>query len=210
VTVSSQPQSFSTNVFINCPFDSDYDALLRALLFTVLPRIASERFDSGEQRLRKICELIQESRLSIHDLSRMRAAKKNEVYRLNMPFELGIDIGCRLFKKGGAEGKICLVLESERYGYQKSISDLSGVDIKEHANDPENLVRQVRNWFVTNELCPAPSATRIWEDFNEFMADFYEERKRDRYKEEDLRGMPNPEFIKFVNEWLSQRPDLKR
>ena len=44
---------FSKNVFINCPFDEQYIPLLRSILFTIVylgftPRIASERFDSGE------------------------------------------------------------------------------------------------------------------------------------------------------------------
>ncbi|MEP7011624.1 MAG: hypothetical protein ABJC13_14975, partial [Acidobacteriota bacterium] len=66
--------SFESNVFINCPFDATYLPLLRPLLFTVVflgysPRIASERFDSGENRIDKICSLIRESKYSIHDLS---------------------------------------------------------------------------------------------------------------------------------------------
>jgi hypothetical protein len=56
--------SFSTNVFINCPFDPEYNRLLRPLLFTILqfgftPKIASERSDGGEFRLAKITGLIQ-------------------------------------------------------------------------------------------------------------------------------------------------------
>jgi len=52
--------SFENNVFINCPFDEDYFSLLRPLLFTIVylgynPKIATERADSGEARLFKIC-----------------------------------------------------------------------------------------------------------------------------------------------------------
>jgi len=111
--------NFSNNVFINCPFDSDYISLLRPLLFTILylgynPRIASERSDSGEARFQKICELIEQSRISIHDLSRIRSVKKGEYYRLNMPFELGIDIGCRRYKNGQTKKKKCLILEKRK------------------------------------------------------------------------------------------------
>ena len=50
------------NVFVNCPFDEAYYPLLRPLLFTIiyvdlLPRIATERLDSGEARISKIIEL---------------------------------------------------------------------------------------------------------------------------------------------------------
>ena len=101
----SQSSQFTKNVFINCPFDNEYIALLRPLLFTIVylgysPRIASEQFDSGEARIKKICDLIEKSQLSIHDLSRIKSSKEEQFYRLNMPFELGIDIGCRLFKGG--------------------------------------------------------------------------------------------------------------
>ena len=114
---------FSRNVFINCPFDPELVPLLRPLLFTVLflkfnPRIALERFDSGEARINKICELIRGSRYSIHDISRMRSRKKGEYYRMNMPLELGIDIGCRLVDEGALQSKICLILDQEKYRYQ--------------------------------------------------------------------------------------------
>ena len=172
---------FSRNVFINCPFDSEYVPLLRPLLFTVLflnfnPRIASERFDSGEARINKICSLIKCSKYSIHDISRIQSRKKGEYYRLNMPLELGIDINCRLANEGILKSKTCLILEKDKYRYQKALSDLSNSDIKSHNNDPETLVLQVRNWFTELGFKKAPSATRIWERFNEFMADFHEAR----------------------------------
>jgi len=88
--------TFERSVFINCPFDSKYYFLLKPLLFTIVdlgfnPKIALERSDSCENRITKIEELIKESKYSIHDLSRIRSVKKNEIYRMNMPFELGID-----------------------------------------------------------------------------------------------------------------------
>ena len=64
---------FEQCVFINCPFDDDYMPLLRALIFTVIqcgfrPRIATERSDSGEVRIKKIVGIIGESKVSIHDI----------------------------------------------------------------------------------------------------------------------------------------------
>lgn len=104
---------FERNVFINCPFDSEYLPLLRPLLFTVIdlgltPRIALERLDSGAPRIQKIISLIRDSKFAIHDLSRLEAKAAGEYFRLNMPFELGIDVGCRLFKRGRWSTKRCL------------------------------------------------------------------------------------------------------
>ena len=198
--------------FFNCPFDDDYLPLLRPILFTILyldlrPRIVSERFDSGETRISKICELIQESKYSIHDLSRMESAKENEIYRMNMPFELGIDIGCRLFAGSGRAFKKCLILEAQKFRYQKALSDMASSDIKNHNNEPEQAVRAIRNWFVEMRAPKAPSATRIWEDFNEFTADFYEKREQDGFKEKDLTTMPIPELIALMKSWLSKGED---
>ncbi len=208
--MSSTTSSFSQNVFVNCPFDPEYVPLLRPLLFTVLylgyvPRIASERLDSGEPRIDKIVELIQQSRFSIHDLSRIEASGKEELYRLNMAFELGIDFGYRSFAGGEAESKKLLILEKERYRYQKALSDLSGSDIRSHSNEPENIVHQVRNWFRETTSGRLPSGTTVWEHFNEFMADFYQRREEQGYKDKDLQLMPTREYIDFIQEWLEDK-----
>ena len=122
------------------------------MLFTIIylgfnPRIASERSDSTENRIDKICGLIRVSKYSVHDLSRVKAARAEEFYRLNMPFELGIDYGSRLFGSASKAGKKCLILEKERFDYIRALSDLSGIDIKSHKVKPVNMVRVIRDWF---------------------------------------------------------------
>ena len=144
---------FERQIYINCPFDNGYLPLLRPLLFTVrffgfIPRIASESLDLGQNRIDKICSIIQDCRYSIHDLSRLRASKQGEVFRMNMPFELGIDYGLRYFGGEKIKQKKFLILEKDRYEFHKAISDLSGVDIKAHKNKPDEIVRAIRDWFV--------------------------------------------------------------
>jgi hypothetical protein len=78
------PKNFRTNIFINCPFDKDYKSLLRPILFTIVylgfnPRLASERSDSLEQRIEKILNLIKSCKYSIHDLSRLKAERANDI-----------------------------------------------------------------------------------------------------------------------------------
>lgn len=206
----SPKNDFSKNVFINCPFDEQYIPLLKSILFTIIylgftPRIALERFDSGEARINKIIDLIKASKFSIHDLSRIKASKKSDYFRLNMSFELGVDIGCKIFKGGHTKNKKCLILEKEKYRYQKALSDLSSSDIKNHNNEPEEVIRQIRDWFVVNELERADNGTIIWDSFNKFMADFYLKREEEGFQEKDMKRMPIPEFIVFVNEWIKER-----
>jgi hypothetical protein len=154
-------------------------------------------------RISKIAELIQQSKFSVHDLSRIRSSEQGEVYRLNMAFELGMDYGCRVFGEG--ESKKFLILEKERYTYQKALSDLSGSDIKNHNNEPEAIVREVRDWFVQTTSSRLPSGTVIWLDFNEFMADFYQKRYEQGYRGRDLESMPTQEYVDFIKEWLENR-----
>jgi len=68
-------EKYLTNVFINCPFDSEYSKFFHAIVFTIidcgyLPRCALEVLDSSEKRLEKIRKIIEDCRLAIHDLSR--------------------------------------------------------------------------------------------------------------------------------------------
>ena len=205
--MDQREDSFSRNVFVNCPFDSEYLPLLRPLLFTIVyvgfnPRIASERSDSGENRVDKICALIASCRYSIHDLSRLRASEVGELSRMNMPFELGIEYGCRVFGSETLRTKQCLVLEKDQHEFQKAISDLSGIDIKRHKDDPPEVVRAVRNWFVeTVGLRGIHSATLIWYRFIDFASDFYDKRVADGYADDDLEMMPVPEYIDFMRAW---------
>lgn len=202
--------AFDRSVFINCPFDRDYLPLLRPLLFTVIylqfdPHIASERSDSGERRIDKISALIQGCKYSIHDLSRLRASTAGELARMNMPFELGIEYGCRLFGSERLRSKKCLVLEKDQHEYQKAISDLSGIDIKSHNNEPSAIVRAVRDWFVeTVGMRDVSSATKIWYRFAGFTSAFYDARVAEGFSDEDLNMMPVPEYIDFIRRWVSR------
>lgn len=207
---------FEKNVFINCPFDEAYLRLLRPLLFTVVclgytPRLASERSDSGENRIDKIASLIRTSKYSIHDLSRLRASSEGELYRLNMPFELGVEYGCRLFGGSHLGEKRCLILERDKHEFRKAISDLSGVDIKSHANEPEQIVRAVRDWFVeTVGRRRIESPTQIWWRFTDFAYDFYASRLAEGFSAEDLNMMPVPEYIDFIESWVGEGSAMEK
>jgi hypothetical protein len=208
----SPVDDFDTSVFVNCPFDEEYKSLLRPLLFTVIylgqnPRISSERLDSAENRIDKICELIEESRYGIHDISRLRSDDAGQFYRLNMPFELGIDYGARRFGSESMSMKRCLILEEAPYDYKVALSDLSGADIKNHNNKPDEVVRAVRDWFYeTVGLEEADYPLVIWYRFNDFTADLFDSRFVDGLSEEDvtedIERMPVSEYVDSVREWV--------
>ncbi len=202
--------SYEKNVFINCPFDEAYKPLLHSMIFTILylgfnPRIALERSNSAETRFSKICELIDSSRLSIHDLSRAQAKTAGEFYRLNMPFELGLDIGARQFNPDIHSTKYCLILEEKYFRHQATISDLSNSDIKAHNNDQTDIIQAVRDWFSENNFCKAPFHSNIWYHYSDCLDDIYNKRKNEGMQRKDLLKLPIPEIIREMREWIANR-----
>lgn len=199
---------FEEAVFINCPFDRAYEPILQAILFCVAyvglaPRLATERSDSGENRLDKVRELIESSKYSIHDLSRCQANQAGEHYRLNMPFELGIDYGCRTYFGGGRDQKKILILEEEPYRYQAAISDLAGWDIMSHGGDYQKAVRKVRNWLVSEAEVNADGATRILGAYVDFQGWHYERQLARGWSEEDILDYPTSELLTAMQEWIA-------
>lgn len=199
-------KDYEKNVFINCPFDKDYQPLLHSLIFTIIylgfnPRITLERSDSGETRFSKICELIKDSKYSIHDLSRIKSNKRGEYFRLNMPFELGLDIGARIFNSKVHNSKRCLILEEERYRFQAAISDISNSDIKHHSGEVPRMIKAVRNWFAENGLKHTPSATKILNKYIDFIDDFDEKRRSEGFTRKEIYEMPIREMMDFMQEW---------
>jgi len=200
--------TFERSVFINCPFDRDYAPLLQAILFCAVylgfsPRIATERADSGETRLAKICDLIENSRYSIHDLSRCQAVAAGEFYRLNMPFELGVDYACRLYGSVAQKDKKILILEERPYRYQAALSDLAGCDIQAHAGNYEDAVRKVRNWLVSEAGAPSEGAGRIIRHYQDFQVWHYGRQLRAGFSDDDIQDYPTGELLGAMNEWVA-------
>lgn len=196
-------------MFINCPFDEDYYPLLRPLLFTVFysglhPRIALESLDSGKARIEKIVTLVQESRFAIHDLSRIKSTNSDEYFRMNMPFELGLDVGCRLFKGDQWQEKKCLILEADRYRYRAALSDISGSDIAAHNNQPEEVVYVVKNWLTSEAGINLPGPSKIWGDFNDFMTYNFSILKNNGYSNRDIERLPVHELMQAMQRWVDK------
>ncbi|MES2410274.1 MAG: hypothetical protein V4535_02390 [Bacteroidota bacterium] len=203
-------ENFEKNVFINCPFDEDYNPLLKVLFFTITKiglnvRIALERNNSGEVRLTKIKEILEESKYSIHDLSRARSTSEDEYSRLNMPFELGLDFGCKEYHPDEIyRNKIFLILEQEKYSIQRALSDMAGADCLCHKGEAEELVTVVRNWFSENGIIKLPSASKIWDEYNEFYGKLYVDLIAEHFKPKEINNLPINEFLRYVKERISK------
>ncbi|WP_141246438.1 hypothetical protein [Actibacterium ureilyticum] len=200
-------KDFERSVFVNCPFDAEFEPILQAILFCLVryglkPRIATERSDSSESRLAKIEELIWSSKFSIHDLSRTRSVSSNEFYRLNMPFELGIDYGCKRFGPAPVKHKHILVTAEKPYEYQAALSDLAGSDIAAHDGEYTTAIRKVRNWLVGIGGFGSDQASKVISEYEDFQEWFLEKRLDEGANEDDLLDTPTAELLDGMLLWF--------
>ena len=129
---------------------------------------------------------------------------KGELPRFNMPYELGLDIGASEYGRGKLKTKKILILETDRFHYQKVISDIAGQDIENHDDDPKTLITKVRNWFSVNfpeETIVGQSV--IWIAYNQFIDDLSTHLSA-TYTNAEIEEMPIGDFIKFAADWISE------
>lgn len=204
----------ATRVFINCPFDAEYkNNFLRALIFIcayyeVEPVFTLDLDNNRHHRLDKLYEIINDSMLSIHDLSRCKCQStqdenKPEYYRLNMPFELGLDFA---FSHAYKRDKRILVLENNPYELQKALSDSLGIDPKPYSENIAIFFQIVRDWFFNSRKFEAKKFTHIQLNtkFSEFNTQLIKELGKDHKPEEVnqlLQDMGVPEFKLKVQEF---------
>lgn len=193
------------NVFINCPFDNLYFPLLKPLLFTIIyldliPQI-SETADSGQTRISHIVDLMSISKYSIHDLSRVEKIKRNDYPRFNMPFECGIDFGLKMSNYARFGEKRFLILEKEPYRYKSIISDIAGNDIKAHKEDPEEIIKAVRDWFKVL-LKDVPWYKTIWFAYAEFETDFEQILVANGYDPKSINSLTFSDIIENMTVWI--------
>jgi hypothetical protein len=198
---------YDENVFINCPFDSEYRPLFEALVFAVhdcgfVARCALEVEDATQIRIEKIAQIIAACRLGIHDISRTELDPGSKLPRFNMPLELGLFLGAKRYGTGNQRQKLCLILDRDRYRYQQYCSDIAGQDIQPHQGDPREAVRAVRNWLRNASRKSGvviPSGSRMVKRYELFQSELpllCEELRLDR---DDL--IFN-DFTTLVAEWL--------
>jgi hypothetical protein len=157
----------------------------------------------------KIMNLIEQCKFGIHDLSRCKARKKGELFRLNMPLELGLDLGAKTFGSRKLKSKKILILEEERYRFQAAISDISNFDIKAHGGKPEQIVRVVLDWLVQEAGITHLSPTGIWYEYTDCLAEIYDALRSEGYPDEDIKVFPEHELILKMTAWVAKAPITK-
>ncbi len=200
------PRSSKRQVFLNAPFDSEYQPLFEAMVFAVMdcgyvPRCSLESSDGGHIRLQKLLGLIQDCPHGIHDISRTELDREHSLPRFNMPFELGLFLGAKHYRHAW---KRCLILDRERFRFQKYISDISGQDIKSHDQNAAKLIEAVRDWLA-EDIHPIriPGGKQIHRRFGIFKEDYPELCRESQL---DHTRFNFNDFVNLISAWMAQAP----
>ncbi|NRR30931.1 hypothetical protein HSX11_12145 [Oxalobacteraceae bacterium] len=201
--------AYADNVFINCPFDAEFEPLRYAIVFAILdcgftPRCALEAANGGNVRFDSIKKLIEDSRFGLHDISRTELDLDNGLPRFNMPLELGVFIGASRYGNRLQKSKSILILDKEQYRYQKFISDIAGQDIRAHKNLESNVITCVRNWFTTeSNRKDLPGGEHIFSRYMQFKAELPAVCKKTKI---ELKELTYSDYVAFAAEWVSAEP----
>jgi hypothetical protein len=141
-------------VFINCPFDAEFEPVFDAIFFSTvccgfMPRSAVESGSTAVPRVERIVQAIFSSKYSIHDLSRCRGEGSEHFARFNMPLELGIAMARRFMTRRAAQQHDWLLLVPEGHGHLKFVSDLAGFDPMRYDGELGTAVSNVTSWLAT-------------------------------------------------------------
>ena len=204
-----QKVPYDSAVFINCPIDKNYEPLREATVFCCVylgfnPRLANISREAGESRFNKIVDLIRQSKYSIHDLTRCKSHRKGDSFRMNMPFEFGVDFGLRLSGNARYKQKKFLVFEKNRFDLKSSLSDIAGQDAEYHEDSLELIVRKSRHFLKVEAKITAPGPKQIIADYATFQAWLIEKKIGEGHSEDEAIDLPTGERIEEMQVWLSK------
>ena len=165
---------YDRNVFINCAFDSTFIDQFRAIVFTVhsCGFIARCALETGNNVVRfdKIIRIIEECRYGIHDLSCIELTNDSPLPRFNMPYELGIFMGCKEFGNDKQKNKDFIVLDSEAHRYKILISDLAGFDFPPYdKKDINSIIKLIRDWLNSSSAKSIPGPSYHQDRYSKFL-----------------------------------------
>ena len=215
-------EDFERQVFVNCPYDDHYRELQRAMIFVLLrlgfePCLAAQISDSGQLRMEKIKIQISTCRYSIHDLSLVIAKDGGECARMNMPYELGVDLGARWYGSSPLDRKQMLVLERTRGSVKKALSDHAGFDLRSHEGSVDNLIREIRAHFYAvlsaqpgGVVADYPTHDDLWDEWIQFIPWLQSRPDGKLRSHHEIKTMEAAEFKDKVRQWLKAQKDAKR
>lgn len=137
----------------------------------------------------------------MHDISRTDADPATALPRFNVPLELGLFLGAKRYGSRNQKLKSCLILDLERYRFQKFISDIAGQDIAAHGGEPPRAIRAIRDWLSNTmpKSVAIPGGTAITTRYEMFRAELPSLCERLNLRVDELTFN---NYVVQVEEWL--------
>jgi hypothetical protein len=201
----NRKSNYTIDVFINCPFDSQYKPLRDAIIFSVFycgfrARCTLEVSDAAQVRIEKIFKIISECKYGLHDISQTGLDPKINLPRFNMPFELGVFLGARRFGAGNQKQKVCLIMDTKQYRYRKFLSDIAGQDVRAHGGKEKKLIRIVRDWLSdASGRKTVPGGTEIHRQYDYFLQDLPKICKKCK---QQINELTFNDYATIVSKWI--------
>jgi len=123
-----------------------------------------------------------------------------------VPFELGLDLGCKRYGKSLHKHKTALILDIDSHRYRTFISDIAGLDVEGHNGNVSTVITVVRNWLrhasKTRQVNP-PSGATIYARYRAFQ--FALPGMCDELKW-DVDNLPFADFSWAAYDWIKNNP----
>jgi hypothetical protein len=163
-------------VFLNFPYDESFEEAYLGMVAALVvlgrtPVATFEISDSGQGRIERIWELLNECEASIHDLSAVGPPA-----RFNMPFELGL--ACALSRIGRQGGHRFYLFEAKRHRLNKTLSDLKGIDPQIHHGTAQGAIAAVLGIMSRgDERITASEVVQVWRGLIKIVPDLKREHR---------------------------------
>ncbi|HKO99963.1 MAG TPA: hypothetical protein VJU86_23515 [Pyrinomonadaceae bacterium] len=164
-------------VFLNYPFDDDFEHLGLAMHFAVIasgliPVCARDLTSPDRPRLEMLVHAIDNCHLSAHDFSRLTGEGELNFARFNMPVEMGMALFHALQTQRNEHR--CAFFVQAAHDYRIAASDLAGLDPISYENDEFSLLTSVYEWLrdsVQNPMTTPVASALVRESYRRVRAE---------------------------------------
>jgi hypothetical protein len=117
-----------------------------------------------------------------------------------MPLELGMFLAAKRFGVELQRRKNALILDRDRYRYQKFISDIAGQDIRAHDLGQAAAISVTRDWLRSCSSRAMPGGSEIHRQYRRFTAQLPAQCRALRLKSGELTFN---DFTNIATEWVA-------
>lgn len=128
---------------------------------------------------------------------------------MNMPFELGLDMGRRRAPDLETSDKKFLIFELEPYELKRCLSDISGTDVAFHRNDFQLVLKKLRDFLRVEAGCKLPGAVALADQYTDFLGWMTEKKIHEGHTEEEAKELPTQERLDEMLGWMALKRPIK-